>query len=1488
MKTHFSNEEYAKRVALLAEQSLNVFPPAIPFARKNKKKKKSKSNDDDEESDKTHYNKVAVPLDHTDPDSQTTEWKVPRFESGDPEDWIKWRISFDELAKAMPLDTGHKIVAMTKTLLRGEAAAKYSTGYDSVTNPRATEETKHKAGIEAIAKYIFNDDTNAWRRQRNYMRYHLFFTEGGYQHFRERLMEMNRYLKYFIIPNGRNTVSVLEEDELLEIVDRAKPIQYQQALLTSNYDPYSKTLGEYTQYLDKLEASVKIQKALDKDTNKNKNGNNKRKNNNKSNNDGNESKGKGKGNMKKCDTCGKYHKGECWFKEGSSNKRQKLGKEKYNKKSGSPTKQISFSQDQFNYLVSTLQGKNKAKDKKKRVITYESESDNSELEATNALMKKSLAINSNSDEDSDYCAETSYSINTRRSKRQKMSHATTEIIVQMPDRNGNLVPIRGLLDSGTTSTILLKRYVNRINKIYKNPKKTPWTTLGGKFFTQRKALVNFTFPEFSNTKKIEWKVHVDEHTNPDQAQYDMIIGSDLMEKLGIELSYKNKTILWDDVSISMKNRGTLQDRDMVDAIYSVTQDAPVLKLSEERHNEIIKIMYAKTDVDKYVSSLNYLSKIEQNKLAAVLKQYKEMYQGATGTLNIEPVHFDLKPNAKPYHAKPFPIPKAYENLIKDECGRFENAGIWTKDSTSEWAAPTFGVPKKTSDVRLVTDFRQLNKWIIQRPYPLPKIQDLLQKLEKFKYATAVDLRKGYYHIPLDEETSRLCTTIFPWGKYRYNKLPMGVVSAPFVFQEVMNKILGDLDYVLVYINDILILSDHNDTFDDHLNKIDLVFKRMAKLGFRVNLLKTEFFKNEIDYLGYRLTEHGIKPQPKKVEAIQRVLPPKNRKQLLRFLGMINYYRDMWKRRSHILAPLTKLSGKSNKKYQWTEEHTKAFEEAKRMVMGEALLAYPDFSKPFHVFTDASDYQLGGVIMQNNKPLAFYTRKLNKAQMNYTTGEQELLGIVETLRTFENILMGQQIVVHTDHLNLLYAKLASARMIRWRMLLEEFGPEVRHVAGVKNVVADALSRLPMEHRDSDIEMWEEPPKPLEYSNNLVKLKDIESETFPMLPSLIAKYQSSDETLRKRMEKNIEHFSKKKIEDSELIRYKRRIYIPTPLQARVISWYHDYLVHPGETRMEQTLCANYYWPGMREQIQNFVKTCHECQLSKKQRKKYGHLPPKRAETEKWSRVNVDLIGPYTVKTPKKTHTLRAMTMIDPATGWFEIAPIEHPSSDDTQTAFDAYWLARYPRPMQVGYDNGGEFKYLFKELIENYGLKGKPTTAYNPQGNSILERVHQVLGNAFRTFEMEKRELEGPNKWEPFCTAVAYAIRSTYHTTLQATPGQLVFGRDMILPIKHKADWAMIAQRKQDIINKSNRRENSKRVRHEYKPGDKVLLEKPGIIPKMSRPRTGPYTVLKIHTNGTLTIKSGAVTDRVNIRRLTPYFERIDRDHREANDVRCPDP
>ena len=604
--------------------------------------------------------------------------------------------------------------------------------------------------------------------------------------------------------------------------------------------------------------------------------------------------------------------------------------------------------------------------------------------------------------------------------------------------------------------------------------------------------------------------------------------------------------------------------------------------------------------------------------------------------------------------------------------------------------------------------------------------------------------------------------------------------------------------------------------------------------------------------------------------------------------MVNYYRDMWRHRSHLLSPLSALCG-SKATWKWGKEQQTAFEELKKVISKKTLLTFPDFEKEFHIYTDASDYQLGAVIMQENKPLAFYSRKFNKAQKRYTTGEQELLSIVETLKEFKNILFGQKLIVHTDHKNILYGNLSNDRITRWRLFLEEYAPTFVHVKGDDNVVADALSRMDTEndtlasgpeiamcmaqlYRDESVEI-PDPSNAHEMSHAFgADAREVEDEKFPMRPRLVSHEQQKDIVIKALLEKGLNEVTTETVEDATLVMFKGRIVVPKTLQKRIVAWYHEYLIHPGETRMIETMSKLYFWPKMAEAIKGHVKRCKQCQLRKKGRKAYGKLPPKEAEESvPWQRVNVDMMGPLTVKTAKGKKTLLVLTMIDPATGWFEVKDIPEQSSDACSKAFDDTWLCRYPRPQYIGYDNGKEYKRFFREMIANYGIKGKTTTTYNPQSNGIIERVHQTLANSLRTFELEEQELDAHDPWSPFLSAAAFAVRATCHTTMRASPGQLVFGRDMVLPIKYVTDWERLRQVRQKQINRDNARENRNRIAHTYKTGDKVLVDESRMTPKLDAPRTGPYLIKKIWSNGTITVEKDNISERMNIRRITPYFE-----------------
>jgi len=230
--------------------------------------------------------------------------------------------------------------------------------------------------------------------------------------------------------------------------------------------------------------------------------------------------------------------------------------------------------------------------------------------------------------------------------------------------------------------------------------------------------------------------------------------------------------------------------------------------------------------------------------------------------------------------------------------------------------------KEDRSVRFITVFHELIKCIRRKTFPIPGTQDMLLKLKGFQFATRLDLNMGYYHIELSPRSRELSTLVLPCGKYEYLRLPMGLCNSPDIFQEKMSSLMEDLEFVRAYIDDLLIIT--NGTYEDHMVKLDSVLTRLRDAGLKVNIKKSFFAQEKLEYLGYWITHEGIQPVAKKVHAITNIAAPKTKKELRRFIGLVNYYRDMWVRRSHVLAPLALLTSKTTK-WVWGEEQQMAFD-----------------------------------------------------------------------------------------------------------------------------------------------------------------------------------------------------------------------------------------------------------------------------------------------------------------------------------------------------------------------------------------------------------------------------------------------------------------------------------------------------------------------------------------------------------------------------------
>ena len=1042
--------------------------------------------------------------------------------------------------------------------------------------------------------------------------------------------------------------------------------------------------------------------------------------------------------------------------------------------------------------------------------------------------------------------------------------------------------LRVLFDSGGTNTIIHQRALPQgvTPALDERPLRT--VTAAGELQLNRYVhLQGIQLPEFTRSRMI------DDHkamvfSSP--SQYDVILGSDFLTKVGIDTLFSQGATKWLDQTIPMRSPGYWQDP------ANRYLELYLADIEAEQHSvEIKEAKYEAVTPQEVVAQQHHLTASQRRDLQRTLETRTQLFDAVLRVYPKVQVRLELSQEAVPRHAKPYSVPRAHEEVFRKELEHLLAIGVLRRCGATEWASPTFIIPKKDGRVRWVSDFRYLNSFLKRQIFPLPRIQDVLVRRNGYKYFTKLDISMQYYTFELDEASRELCTIVTPFGKFQYCRLPMGIKQSPDIAQSIMDDIFHDMEDVEVYLDDIGIFSNN---WNDHVHVVGEVLRRLEANGFSVNPLKCEWAVQETDWLGYWLTPTGLKPWKKKIDAILRMQPPKNQTQVKSFLGAVTYYRDMWPRRSHVLRPLTDLTGKGA--FKWTERHQKAFDEMRAIMASEALMAYPDHNQPFHIFPDASDYQLGAAIIQNGKPVAYYSRKLTSSQRNYTTMEKELLSIVMTFREFRSMLLGAELHVHTDHRNLTYANLNSSRVLRWRLFLEEYSPTFHYIPGPDNVLGDCFSRLPRMDDDDEGENVSSLISPIAadpiYEDKRKLYDDFDEAlyhlytmhpandhvAYPLHYTELRVHQQQDQELLQSRLRNPQLFRDILVSPGVALIHTRKhpeeewkIALPTSKLEPVVSWYHGFLGHPGLHKLHDTISTHFAHPNLRRFIENY--RCNSCQRRKQLGAVYGHPPAREAPLLPWSEVAVDLIGPWNVTVQGQELEFNALTCIDIVTNLVALTRIQNRTSAHIQHKFMTSWLAYYPRPNRCIHDNGLEFtSQPFQEMLVAQGIHDVPTTVKNPQSNAICERMHQTVANMLRVY-VHAHPPANPQDAELLVDqALSSAMRAMACAVSRATnnsPAALAFNRDMLLDIPLLADLQAAQQHRQAIIDRNLQRSNAKRRSYDYQPGQRVLVREHR-LGKLRDQAIGPpegYLVTQVHVNGTITIQRRPhVTERINIR------------------------
>ena len=344
--------------------------------------------------------------------------------------------------------------------------------------------------------------------------------------------------------------------------------------------------------------------------------------------------------------------------------------------------------------------------------------------------------------------------------------------------------LRVLLDTGSDGDLFFP--TKRLLKLFEKTESAypvTWGTSNGKFTTRVKAVMQLMLPEFSQNKIFDLTPDVKIIEDDAKVSYDLIIGIETLAKWGVVLDFRESEITIDNQTIQMRDVGALSSKKELRNTYNEAVEPQSTKEETDRVVRILDAKYEPADLPQVVEdNCPHLSVAEMKSLLRVLLKYKSMFQGTLGQWNGDEVHFDLKPDATPWHGRPYPVPRVHRDTVRKEVDRLVSIDVLEPVQDSEWGSPSFIIAKSNGTVRFLTDFRELNKRILRKPHPIPKINEMLQQMEEFSFVSSVDLNMGYYHITLDLATREICTIVFPWGKYRYKRLPMGAACAPDIFQ----------------------------------------------------------------------------------------------------------------------------------------------------------------------------------------------------------------------------------------------------------------------------------------------------------------------------------------------------------------------------------------------------------------------------------------------------------------------------------------------------------------------------------------------------------------------------------------------------------------------------------------------------------------------------------------------------------------------------------
>jgi transposase InsO family protein len=846
-------------------------------------------------------------------------------------------------------------------------------------------------------------------------------------------------------------------------------------------------------------------------------------------------------------------------------------------------------------------------------------------------------------------------------------------------------------------------------------------------------------------------------------------------------------------------------------------------------------------------NLDGLNTDELNSVLEILMEFHDVFHLEGDPLTCTPTtqHRIEVTSGKPIYIRQYRTPYKVQEEVARQVDELIEGGL-VQPSKSPYNFPLLLVPKKPGPdgekkYRLVVDFRRLNDVTEADAFPLPNINEILDKVGGANYWSTYDLKAGFHQIEVAPEHRHLLAFQGPGAHLEYVRMPFGLKNAPATMQRLMNSVLSGNPEggepmpqlkAFVFMDDIVQYASSVAEMAQNMRSMLELF-RLHNL--KIQPEKCQLFRQEISFLGHRVTKGKIQPCPEKIEAIGRFPRPKDPKDVKSLLGMVGYYRRFVPNFAHHQEPLTQLTRK-DAPFTWTAECERSYHFFKTCLASQPILRQYDPSRPIFLSTDASAYAIGGVLSQPyseaeipapldgekatgglDLPVAYASRILNKAERNYSTFERELLGVLWSLEHFHQYTYLNPVVVYTDHKPLVSIPRTqlqgSDRLVRWRLRLAAYDYSIQYKPGKENVCADALSRL-VEDRREELRLFylHSGPRPRSDFIRVARMKARATETF--LPETESETDDSDESEHEesdtsevnprvfaltRAQQKVLNAQSKPSSDEDAIEEDEEpgqviegasSIKPDPLyplpefvldserQRAIIAEYHDSAVggHQGVKRTHDRIKPLFRWPRMVKTIDAYIRSCEKCQKNKNLRKTKMPMAIVTPATSPFDRVYLDIVGGKGSLPTTGNGNRYILTFQDDLSKFSEAIAIPTQDADTVARAFVSKVILRHGTPRSLLTDQGANFlSELFRAVCKLLKIKKLQTTPYHPQTNGALERSHKGLAEYLRSYVNSDQ-----NDWDEWIDYAMFTYNSTPHTVTGFAPFELLYGRKPELP------------------------------------------------------------------------------------------------------------